>query len=169
MSINLTFEEITDGDHFEDLVADFFRNLTDDNENNITNVEVFPTGIGTDGGRDILIEFDMSDDITIFKRKWVIQCKFHETNISPGTIQTINIPTLIHSYGASGYLLICKKRPTTGLTALFERLNDECQHSYQYECWNGNQFLNKLIVKKSLHPLYFPKYDAYINSFKTKS
>jgi len=167
--MHLTFDEIADGDHFEDLVADFFRTLTSGNENNITNVEVYPTGTGTDGGRDILIEFDLSDDIKIFKRKWVVQCKFHDATISPAAIQTVNIPTLIHSYGASGYLLICKKRPTSGLTSLFERLNNECKNNYKYECWNGNLFLSKLIMKENLHPLYFPKYNSYINSFKTNS
>lgn len=167
--MNLSFEEIADGDHFEDLVAEFFRNLKNDPENNITNVDVFQSGIGTDGGRDILIEFDLSDDIKIFKRKWVVQCKFHNNTISPSLVQSVNIPTLIHSYGASGYLLVCKSRPTSGLTNLFERLNKECRNNYQYECWNGNQFLSKLLVKADIHPIYFPKYHNYINSFNTIS
>ena len=164
--MNLSFEEITDGDHFEDLVAEFFRNLKNDPENNITNVDVFQSGIGNDGGRDILIEFDLSDDIKIFKRKWVVQCKFHNGTISPSRVQSVNIPTLIHSYGASGYLLVCKSRPTSGLTNLFERLSNECRNNYQYECWNGNQFLSKLRLKNELHSIYFPKYHNYINSFK---
>jgi hypothetical protein len=165
--MNLSFDEIIDGDHFEDLVAEFFRNLKNDPENNITNVEVFQSGIGVDGGKDILIEFDLSDEIKIFKRKWIVQCKFHNATISPSKIQSVNIPTLIHSYGASGYLLICKSRPTSGLTNLFERLNKECRNDYQYECWNGSQFLSKLRVKYDLHAVYFPEYYNYINSFKT--
>ncbi|MGV9004433.1 restriction endonuclease [Flavobacterium sp.] len=165
--MNLSFDEISDGDHFEDLTAEFFRSLKNDAENNITNVEVFQSGIGVDGGKDILIEFDLSDEIKIFKRKWIIQCKFHEDTISPSKIQSVNIPTLIHSYGASGYLLICKSRPTSGLTNLFERLNKECKNNYHYECWNGSQFLSKLLVKYDLHALFFPKYHDYINSFKT--
>ena len=150
--MDLSFGEIKNGDVFEDLVAEYFRDLKNEKENNITNVEVFQSGIGTDGGRDILIDFDLSDDIKIFKRKWVVQCKFHETTISPLQINSINIPTLIHSYNAAGYLLICKARPTSKLTDLFERLNKECMHKYYYECWTGHQFLQKLLVRNNLHP-----------------
>lgn len=167
--MTITYDEIMDGDQFEDLVASYFRELKDSKENNITNVEILQSGIGTDGGRDILIEFDISDDIKIFKRKWVVQCKFHNSTISPSNIQTVNIPSLIHSYGASGYLLVCKTRPTAGLTDLFENLNVNCSHRYQYEIWNGNQFLSKIYFKSNLHPIFFPLYNNYINSIKNKS
>lgn len=160
--MNISFNEINDGEHFEDLVAEYFRDLSSKSDNSISNVEVLQSGIGNDGGRDILVEFEFSDDIKVFKRKWVIQCKFHDENISPGTIQTINIPGLIHSYKASGYLLICKQRPTSGTTQFFERLNQECRFNYHYECWNGNQFLNKLRLQTNLHPLFFPLYNNYI-------
>lgn len=163
---SISFDEIDDGDQFEDLVAEYFRNLKDDSENNITNVDVIQSGIGTDGGRDILIEFDLSDDIKIFKRKWVVQCKFHEDNISPSRIKTINIPTLVHSYNAAGYLLVCKSRPTSGLTELFERLNKECKNKYHYECWNGNQFINKLYLIENIHQQFFPEYQFQINALR---
>lgn len=166
--MNISFDEIRDGDHFEDLVAAYFRELKNSDENNISNVEIKQSGVGTDGGRDILIEFDLSDDIKIFKRKWVVQCKFHNNTISPSRIQTINIPTLIHSYGASGYLLVCKNRPTSSLTDLFENLNSNCSHGYQYEIWNGNQFISKLYVKRNLHAVYFPIYNDYINNLKNR-
>ncbi|MCC5923968.1 MAG: restriction endonuclease [Crocinitomicaceae bacterium] len=164
--MNISFDEIIDGDHFEDLVAEFFRDLKSNPDNSISSVEVMQSGIGPDGGRDVLVEFEFSDDIKMFKRKWVVQCKFHDENISPGTIQTINIPGLIHSYNASGYLLICKMRPTTGTTQFFERLNQECKFKYHYECWNGNQFLNKLRLRTNLHSLFFPLYNNYIQTLK---
>lgn len=162
----ISFDEISNGDQFEDLVAEYFRDLKNESDNNITNVEVLQSGIGTDGGRDILIEFDLSDDIKIFKRKWVVQCKFHKDTISPSKIKTINIPTLIHSYNAAGYLLVCKTNPTSGLTELFERLSKECKDKYHYECWNGNQFINKLYVRENLHQQFFPEYNNYISSRK---
>lgn len=163
--MEISFEEIKNGDHFEDLVAEYFRDLINESENNITNVKVNQSGIGTDGGRDILVEFDLSDDIKIFKRKWVVQCKFHEGTISPSKINTINIPTLVHSYRASGYLLVCKSSPTSGLTDLFERLNKDCKDDYNYECWTGNQFLSKLILREKIHGVFFPKYNNYVKSF----
>lgn len=163
--MTLSFDEIEDGDKFEDLVAAYFRDLKANDNNNINNVEVIQSGIGADGGRDILIEFELTDDIRVFKRRWIVQCKFHDANISPTEINTINIPTLIHSYRASGYLLICKNRPTSGTTNLFERLNKECKHDYHYEYWNGTQFISKLLIQTNLHPVFFPKYDQFVKQF----
>ncbi len=165
----ISFEEISDGDQFEDLVAEYFRELKKDSENNITNVKVLASGIGTDGGKDILVEFELSDEITVFKRTWIIQCKFHKGTISPSQINKINIPTLIHSHNATGYLLVCKSRPTSGITDLFERLNENCTNGYHYECWSGSQFINKLMIMDQIHGQYFPEFHAYINSKSPKS
>lgn len=162
----LSFKEIQDGDHFEDLVAAYFEELKEDKSNNIENIEVLKSGIGTDGGTDILINFNISDGIKTFKRKWIVQCKFHASTISPSQINSINIPTLIHSHNASGYLLICKLRPTSGLTDLFGRLNKKCKNNYYYECWDGNQFLRKINFRDNILKLYFPQY--YKHSISNK-
>ena len=167
--MKLTFDEIEDDKIFEELTASYFRELKESPDNNITGIEVKETGEGTDGGRDILIEFNLSDDIKVFKRKWVIQCKFREDSISPTHLKSVNIPTLIHSYNAQGYLLICKKRATSGVTELFERLNEQCKDKYHYECWNGSQFLSKLILQEKIQKLFFPKYYEYIQTFKPKA
>jgi len=166
--MTLAFDEIQDDKIFEDLTAEYFRDLKDSPDNNITNVEVKASGEGSDGGRDILIEIDISDDIKVFKRKWVIQCKFREDSISTTHLKGINIPTLIHSYNAHGYLLVCKTRPTSGVTELFERLNEKCKDQYQYEYWNGTQFLKKILLMESLHQTFFPKYFNYVQSIKNK-
>lgn len=108
--MKLTFDEIEDDKIFEELTASYFRELKESPDNNITDVIVKETGEGTDGGRDILIEFNLSDDIKVFKRKWVIQCKFREDSVSPSHLKAINIHTLIHSYSAQGYLLVCKTK-----------------------------------------------------------
>ncbi|WP_298554314.1 restriction endonuclease [uncultured Algibacter sp.] len=166
--MRLTFDEIEDDKVFEQLTASYFRELKEIPDNSITNVLVHETGEGTDGGRDILIEFDLSDDIKVFKRRWVIQCKFREDSVSPSHLKSINIPTLIHSYNAQGYLLVCKKTATSGVTELFERLNNQCKDKYHYECWNGSQFLSKLILQEKIQKLFFPEYYEYIQTFKNK-
>lgn len=160
--MNLDFKEIQDGDKFEDLVISYFEDLKNE-KNNITKVDVKPSGTGTDGGRDILVSFNVTDGINDFERKWVIQCKFHNRNISTNNINDINIPTLIHSYNADGYLLIIKERPTSKLTDLFERLNDNCKLNYSHIIWSGEQF-KRLILTKSIPTIleqYFPKYYKY--------
>lgn len=167
--MNLTFDEIKNDKLFEHLTATYFRELEESNNNNITNVKVKETGEGVDGGKDILVEFDLSDDIKVFKRIWVVQCKFREDSVSPSHLKSINIPTLIHSYNANGYLLVCKKQATSGTTELFERLSEKCKDKYHYECWNGTQFLSKLMLNEKITQLFFPKYYSYLQTVKNKA
>ena len=162
------YRNIRDEDHFENLVADYFRELAENPDNNIVSVDAKQTGIGTDGGRDILVKLMFSDEIVTFTRIWVVQCKFRENNISPSEISSINIPTLIHSYNADGYLLVCKKNPTSGTTSMFERLDDQCIRQFEYKVWNGDQFLRMCRVMENLHSLYFSEYHEWILSKKEK-
>lgn len=104
----LSLEEIPNWRAFENLVADYFREVKRDNEFNVDNVIVQQTGTGTDGGRDILVEFTVDDSIMTFTRKWIIQCNFYEKDVNKTHLSDINIPSLLHEYGAEGYLLVCK-------------------------------------------------------------
>jgi hypothetical protein len=104
---------------------------------------------------------EFHDNIIRFKRKWVVQCKFHTANISPSKIADVNIPTLIHSYKASGYLLICRQHPTSALTNLFENLTKDCKFGYGYEIWTGSHFINEILNKPPIIQQFFPKYYHY--------
>lgn len=161
--MTIDFNEIRDDELFEDLVISYFEELKNEGSHNIVDINVKPSGTGTDGGRDILVDFKITDKITTFDRRWIIQCKFHNSNISTNKISDINLPTLIHSYKATGYLLICKKRPTSKLTDLFERLNKVCKMDYQYLIWSGEQFKRLLLTKSKPEILqqYFPNYYSY--------
>lgn len=158
----LTLEEIKDATQFEELVASYFRAIKKENKSLVW-VDVKPPAVGTDGGRDILIDFLITDGIKEFRRRWIVQCKFHKRNISTDEISDINIPTLIHSYKASGYLLICKQSPTNKLTAMFERLNSDCHHKYQYVIWSGEFFRSLLLTAEPIiHKTFFPKFQTSI-------
>lgn len=154
------FNEITDGAKFENLVVSYFEDLKNENEHKIKDVIVTPSGEGADGGRDLLVTFIFSNSITTFEKRLVVQCKFHSKNISPSKIADINIPALIHSYKAYGYLLVCKEKPTSKLTDLFERLERNCTFKYEYTIWNGEQFKRVILAKSRQNILqqYFPKY-----------
>lgn len=158
--MTLDFNEIPDDKKFEDLVVSYFNDLKNEKEQKIIDVAVKPSGVGTDGGRDILVTFKVADGITTFDRTWVVQCKFHATNISTNKIADINIPTLIHSYNASGYLLVCRQKPTSKLTDLLERLETNCKFGHKYAAWDGEQFKRLILVKskKEILQQYFPKY-----------
>lgn len=164
----ISFDEIENHVQFEDLAVSYFEELKKDQRNNISEIEVFPSGIGTDGGRDIILKIRTTDGLFGFERKWVVQCKSHDRAISTDEIADINIPSLIHSYHAVGYLLICRQKPTSKLTTLLENLSKECKFSYYYKCWYGEPFLNKLLDHQKTIQKYFPKYWKYLTMMKAK-
>jgi hypothetical protein len=161
--MQLDFSELQDDKKFEDLVIAYFEDLKNENVHNLVDIDIKPSGTGTDGGRDILILFKVSEGISTFDRRWVIQCKFHDSKISTDKISDINIPTLIYSYKAAGYLLICKDKPTSKLTELFERLETNCRDCNKYIIWSGEQFKRLIIAKskKSILQQFFPNYFEY--------
>jgi len=100
---NIEFEELLDDwQKFEDLVADYFREIQKDKilGRSIKDIEVRQSGKGADGGRDILLIFQLTDSIIKFERKWVVQCKFYQDDVSKSHLSDVNIPGLIHEYGA---------------------------------------------------------------------
>ncbi len=152
------FSELkSDGAKFHSMMEAYFRELnTDESLVNVLKVTPTPTSIGTDLGQDILVTFEMEDSIKSFTRKWVVQCKFHNKNISPKEILSVNIPSLIASHGANGYLLLCRKYPTSGTAELFKNLAKETP--FGYEIWTGDVIASKLI----------PRADTLLKQFMPK-
>src|SRR5436189_1732178 len=145
--MTLSLNEIKNHERFEDLVASYFADLKNERVSNLIDIEVIPSGTGVDGGRDILIKLKCTDTISSYSRTWVVQCKYWNSSVSTKHIADINIPSLIHSYEASGYLLILKKRPTQKLTEHFEKLNQNCRFKYKYEIWPGEQLLRIILAR----------------------
>ncbi len=165
----LSLTEIRDGQQFEDLVADYFREVKNDNEFNVDDVIIQQTGTGSDGGRDILVTFTVDDSIMTFTRKWVIQCKFYKEDVNKGHLSDINIPSLLHEYGADGYLLVCKNHYTSPVSKMFEGFNKECPFKRCYWIWNGQGILNRIRLKGNIIKNYFPKHSKYINQESIKA
>lgn len=163
MIVTLDYNEISDDKKFEDLIVSYFEDLKNENGHKIIDVTVKPSGSGVDGGRDILVSFIVTDTIIPFERRWVVQCKFHNSDISTYKISDINIPTLLYSYNASGYLLVCRKKPTSKLTELFEHLENNCNFENKYCIWSGEQLKRLILVKskKEILQQYFPIYFNY--------
>lgn len=165
----LSLTEIKNWKTFEDLIANYFREVKRDNEFNIDDVIVQPTGTGSDGGRDILVTFTVDDSVMTFQRKWVVQCKFYNQDVSKTHLAGINIPSLIHQYGANGYLLVCKNGYTAPVSNMFEGLNKECHLKRSYLIWKGNDLLQRVRFKDKLVEQYFPKYSDYSKSKAKKA
>ena len=157
-----SFDEIASWKEFEELIADYFADIQKNEGNNIIDVFVNPSGVGADGGKDILVEFTVKDSIVSYKRTWVIQCKFYGRDLKKSDLNDINIPTLIHENKADGYLLICKNDVTSGVKLSFENLNNNCKFGYSYQIWNGSNLKNKILGREDLLKKYFPKYFSSI-------
>lgn len=160
----IDFDELSGWQGFEDLVVDYFKEIKEDR--NIKDIIVEPSGEGADGGRDILVTFQITDSIITFERKWVVQCKFSQKSVSPAHLSTINIPTLIHEYNADGYLLVCRGNVTSGVSTMFENLRERCKMGYSYIYWTGSEFTTQLYVQppQPLIRKYFPEYYEFLQS-----
>lgn len=155
--MKLSFSEIENWQEFENLVTSFFEKVSSE-RNDTIEVFVEPSGTGSDGGRDILVTTKVNDSFISFKRKWVVQCKFYDKDLSKSELSNVNIPSLIHEHGADGYLLICKNGVTSPLSNQFEDLRKNCRMGKNYLIWTGSQFLDKLILHKDILQRYFPSY-----------
>lgn len=156
MRNKLEFEELSGWQEFEELVASYFRAIKQ--EKGITSVRVEKSGEGSDGGRDILITFRLTDSVSEFKRKWVVQCKFYKKSVSKTNLSDINIPSLIHEHKADGYLLVCRRDVTSVVSTMFENLRKNCRFKYSYEIWTGDELKNRLLPEPNLIQKYFPEY-----------
>lgn len=152
------FSGIKDWQQFEHLVEDYFAGIHLDTRNSIESVDTKPSGKGPDGGIDLLVTFKFKGAITEFERKLVVQCKFQNKTVGLSQIANVNIPTLIHSYKADSYLLICKNDFSAGISNLFERLNNDSLFGYKYYHWNGANFIRLIVDRDDLMKRYFPKY-----------
>jgi hypothetical protein len=155
--MKIDLNEIKDWREFEDLIADFFRKQYLKEDNSIISVFVEPSGKGADGGRDLLVTLKFNDSIVEFQRKWVVQSKFYDKTVAKSHVSDVNIPTLIHEYGADGYILICKGDVSSKLTEMFENLRKNCRFGYQYSVWSGTQFAFEISYNSALANYYFPK------------
>ncbi len=160
--MKLSLSEIENWQDFESLIADYFSGLGQLETNNISNVEVQQGGDGGDGGMDMLVTFQFFDVIDNHQKKWVVQCKFLERSVSKADLATVNIPSLIHEYGADGYILICKNRVTKILAIMFENLQRNCKFGYSYKIWRGNDFIQQLKGRRDLTLQYFPKFHNFM-------
>ena len=159
MELNFSPIPSTEWMKFQTITQKYFDELKKDNESftHIIDVKTVVHGKGTDDGVDILLTLSFDDTIFQHQFKWVVQCKCYDGTVAPKDINDINIPTLVHSHQAQGYLLVCKNGVTSGITKLFKALNEKCKMKYQYTIWTGEDFLFRI---QSLN-----KSDAYLKRY----
>lgn len=157
----LSFDEIRDWEQFQELVAEFFRTCASDGSLNVTEVQALVSGRGPDGGCDIEVSFRLSDGINPFTRKWIVQCKFHNSTVGIPEMASGSISDLLHRHNADGYLLVCRNSLSSGLTEQIKSMAQSCRYGRSYCWWSGEEFIQRLRSKPTLIEHFFPKYHLF--------
>jgi hypothetical protein len=171
MKNRIDFSEIENDEAFENLVAAYFRDYFASSEK--VRGGVSDPSRGPDGGKDMKIQFrsqytDVFDGSLEVERKWIVQCKFNQisrASIGLKDLATVNIPTLIHSENADGYLLVCVPTVSSSVDKMFQELEKNCKFRYKYRFWTQDFFREQLLnSSESLYKLYFPEYFDHLIS-----
>lgn len=112
----LDFQELPeDGIKFEQLVRELLV---------LEGFEVHWTGVGPDGGRDLVVTEKLKGELSEYQRKWLISCKhLANSNKSLGRDQAGNISEDCKAIGAEGFILVCSTQPTASLVTRLEEIN----------------------------------------------
>lgn len=157
-------DEIKDPYEFQRIVAEYFRTLVKSDLHNIQTSHVDDSGVGTDGGCDIMVEFVMNDSIVPYSRRWIVECKYKKAAVNDKDINMNTIGALLKSKNACGYLLVCRNDATSKLKNIFKELS--AKQGSHYFIWNGSQlwrmFNENISILKSFFPDYYNK--TYISN-----
>ncbi|WP_026625805.1 restriction endonuclease [Dysgonomonas capnocytophagoides] len=146
----IDFKELPeDGILFEQLIRELLV---------LEGFETHWTGVGQDGGRDLIVVEKLKGELSEYERKWLISCK-HTANSgkSLGREQAGNITEDCRAIGAEGYILACSTQPTASLVTRLEEIALKQQIITRF--WDSIELENKLLKPntfKLIHT-FFPK------------
>ncbi len=109
----LNFAELdSNGDDFELLVRELLYNK---------GLEVYWSGKGPDGGRDLLCVEKYKSNFKDVRKRWLIQCKHnaHSGN-SVGINDLGSISNACSQHNADGYILVCSTYPSSSVVTMLE-------------------------------------------------
>lgn len=103
-----------DGILFEQLVRDLFLR---------EGYDAHWTGVGADGGRDLLVTEILEGPISKYERKWLVSCKHkaHSTK-SVGRDEVPNIVDDCRAVNADGFILACTTHPSAALVTRLDEI-----------------------------------------------
>lgn len=144
-----------DGVRFEQLVRELL--IRED-------FDVRWTGVGPDGGRDLLLVESTAGPLAPFERTWIVSCK-HFAH-SGGSVGVNDLDRSVidscKAVGASGFLLACSTQASSALLTRFR----EIEQSSGITCrtWDGVEIEKRLMKPRtfSLIHIFFPKSSANI-------
>jgi len=116
----INFAELpADGIRFEQLVRELLV---------LEGFETHWTGVGADGGRDLVITEQLKGELSSYSRKWLISCK-HNANSgkSVGRDEETNIVDNCKAVKADGYILVCSTQTTAAMVTRLQEIEQQQQ------------------------------------------
>lgn len=146
----IDFTELaTDGVRFEQLVREILVR---------SGFEVHWTGVGPDGGRDLVVVERAVGSLAPFQRKWLVSCKhFAKSGKSVGLEDVADINDACDAVGASGFLLACSTQPSSGVVKRFEEIEGRGKLVVRF--WDSVEIEKRLSAPHAfaLTHLFFPE------------
>ena len=123
-----------DGVRFEQLIRELLI---------LEGFDVHWTGVGPDGGRDLVVTEKLKGELSERDRKWLISCK-HKANSgkSLGRDEAGSISEDCRAIGAEGYILVCSTQPTSSLVTRLEEI--EKNQGIITKFWDAIEIENRL-------------------------
>ena len=137
--------------------------------------EVHWTGVGSDGGRDLVLTEKLVGPLSTRERKWLVSCKHRaHSGLSVGVKEVGDFSADCNAIDAEGFILVCSTQPTSGTIKRLEETGSSKHILTKYEDAIS-------LEKRLMHPntfnlinQFFPKsaksfdwqiYNAYSPSF----
>lgn len=126
----LDFRELpADGQAFEQLVREILFAM---------GLHVQWSGLGQDGGRDLLCRETMRGIFASQQRTWLVQCKhFAHAQRSVGIGDLDDIVDSCNHHGATGYMLACSTQPSSGVIGRLEGISTNSGNSIDATYWDA--------------------------------
>jgi len=141
----IDFAELpSDGIKFEQLIRELLSR---------SGFEVHWTGVGPDGGRDIIFIEKSKGQLAPFKRKWLVSCKHYaNSGKSVGIDDIADINDACEAVGADGFLLVCSTQPTSSVVRRLEEIEERGRILAKY--WDGIEIEKRLNTPSTLGLIY---------------
>jgi len=133
-----------DGIKFEQLVRELLVR---------SGFEVHWTGVGPDGGRDLVVVEKAEGMLAPFQRKWLVSCKHYaNSGKSVGLNDVTDINDACDAVGATGFLLACSTQPSSTVVRRFEEIESRGKFVVRY--WDSVELEKRLSCPQTLPLVY---------------
>ena len=109
-------------------------------------LEVYWTGKGPDGGKDIVCIERVAGNFNTFEKRWVVQCK-HNAH-SGKAVSSDDVPSIVENClanDATGYLLACSTYVSSGLSESLHGIHGNGKSNISTAVWDGTKIEMELL------------------------